>query len=96
MKRKRASLGLTQADLAERLDVKSNTVSRYETGLLQIPRVVELALQTVERELMYPREASAGEKQTFAQAAAKYVGKYDFGPGDLATNKAHLEGLGRD
>lgn len=26
----------------------------------------------------------------------KFAGKHDFGPGDLATNKKHLEGLGRD
>jgi transcriptional regulator with XRE-family HTH domain len=48
-KRKRMSLGLTQVELAEILDVKSNTVSRYETGLLNIPKTVELALEALER-----------------------------------------------
>lgn len=46
-KRKRMSLGLTQAGLAEMLGVSANTVSRYETGLMDIPKVVELALETV-------------------------------------------------
>jgi DNA-binding transcriptional regulator YiaG len=38
---KRMSLGLKQSELVEMLNVSSNTVSRYETGLLDVPKVVE-------------------------------------------------------
>jgi len=40
----------TVRGLAERLDVHPSTLQRYRTGELDIPRVVELALRTVERE----------------------------------------------
>ncbi len=33
---------------------------------------------------------------TAFDVAPDLLGKYDFGTGDLATNKAHLRGLGRD
>jgi transcriptional regulator with XRE-family HTH domain len=49
LKEKRNALGLTQAQLAEILDVKPNTVARWERGLLPVPRTVELAMETVER-----------------------------------------------
>ena len=49
LKEKRLALGLTQAQLAEILDVKPNTVARWERGLLVVPRTVELAMETVER-----------------------------------------------
>jgi DNA-binding XRE family transcriptional regulator len=45
---KRIALGLTQAQLAEILDVKPDTVARRERGLLSVPRTVELAMETVE------------------------------------------------
>ena len=44
------SLGLNQSELADLLSIKSNTVSRYETGLLVVPKVVELALKAIEQE----------------------------------------------
>jgi transcriptional regulator with XRE-family HTH domain len=50
-KRKRISLGLTQTELAEILDVKPNTVSRYETGTLNISKTVELALEAIEKRM---------------------------------------------
>jgi transcriptional regulator with XRE-family HTH domain len=46
---KRLALKLTQAQLAEILDVKPNTVARWERGLLVVPRTVELAMETVDR-----------------------------------------------
>jgi transcriptional regulator with XRE-family HTH domain len=49
LKEKRAALGLTQAQLAEILEVKSNTVARWERGILSVPKAIELALETVER-----------------------------------------------
>lgn len=49
LKEKRIALGLTQVQLAEILDVKPNTVARWERGLLAVPRTVELAMETVER-----------------------------------------------
>jgi transcriptional regulator with XRE-family HTH domain len=49
LREKRTALGLTQAQLAEILDVKPNTVARWERGLLSVPRTVELAMETVER-----------------------------------------------
>jgi transcriptional regulator with XRE-family HTH domain len=49
LKEKRIALGLTQAQLAEILDVKPNTVARWERGLLSVPRTVELAMEAVER-----------------------------------------------
>jgi transcriptional regulator with XRE-family HTH domain len=49
LKEKRTALGLTQAQLAEILDVKPNTVARWERGILPVPRTVELAMLTVER-----------------------------------------------
>lgn len=55
LKEKRIALGLTQAQLAEILDVKPNTVARWERGLLAVPRTVELAMETVER--MYKKSA---------------------------------------
>ncbi len=33
---------------------------------------------------------------TAFDVAPDLLGKYDFGTGDLATNKEHLRGLGRD
>jgi transcriptional regulator with XRE-family HTH domain len=55
LKQRRAALGLTQAQLAEILDVKPNTVARWERGLLAVPRTVELAMETVER--MYKKSS---------------------------------------
>lgn len=49
LKERRDALGLTQAQLAEILGVKPNTVARWERGLLPVPRTVELAMETVER-----------------------------------------------
>lgn len=56
LKERRTALGLTQAQLAEILDVKPNTVARWERGLLTVPRTVELAMQTVER--LYKKRSS--------------------------------------
>ncbi len=49
LKTRRGKLGLTQSALAEILEVKPNTVTRWENGVLAVPKTVELALETVER-----------------------------------------------
>lgn len=50
-KRKRSSLGFTQETLADALDLRANTVSRYETGGLPVPRTVEYSLLHLENEM---------------------------------------------
>lgn len=55
LREKRIALGLTQAQLAEILEVKPNTVARWERGVLSVPRTVELAMETVER--MYKKSS---------------------------------------
>ncbi len=47
LKELRVSLQLTQSELARLLDVKENTVYRWETGRLPISRMVELALMQI-------------------------------------------------
>ena len=48
MKRRREALGLTQAQLAREMGLDSITVSRYERGVLPIPKTVELAFELIE------------------------------------------------
>lgn len=45
----REKLGLTQTELADILGVKMNTVYRWESGILSVPKSIELAMETVER-----------------------------------------------
>ena len=47
----RERLGMTQEQLADKLKVARNTVSRWELGERKIPEFLDLALQTVERDL---------------------------------------------
>ncbi len=49
LKAKRENLGLTQTELANNLGVKMNTVYRWESGILSVPKSIELAMDTVER-----------------------------------------------
>lgn len=50
LKKRRNDLGMTQAELADLLGVKPNTVARWENGVLPVPAYLPLALQTIERE----------------------------------------------
>jgi transcriptional regulator with XRE-family HTH domain len=45
LKDQRSQLGLTQIELAKQLEVSNNTVARWESGVLPISRIVELAMQ---------------------------------------------------
>jgi DNA-binding transcriptional regulator YiaG len=47
MKAARQSLELTQAQLADELGVKPNTVYRWESGILDVPKIAELAVETL-------------------------------------------------
>jgi transcriptional regulator with XRE-family HTH domain len=46
-KRLRKSIGYSQAQLAQEMDLFIRTISRYETGEIEIPRVTELALRYI-------------------------------------------------
>jgi len=46
---KRVTFDMTQADIAKELGLNSNTVSRYETGGLPVPKVVELSMEALEK-----------------------------------------------
>jgi transcriptional regulator with XRE-family HTH domain len=48
----REKIGLTQEQLAEALQVASNTVSRWERGDRAIPPYLALALETIERKVL--------------------------------------------
>ena len=51
LKERREKLGLTQTELAELLDVKQNTVYRWEADRLPIARTVELAFENIENKI---------------------------------------------
>ncbi len=46
----RVTMDFTQAELGEKLNISANTVSRYETEDLKIPKVVELAMKQLASE----------------------------------------------
>ncbi len=52
LRARRLSLGLSQSELAERLNVPANTISRWERGemAIQHPEMLRLALDSIERE----------------------------------------------
>lgn len=51
LKEWREKMGLTQKELAEKLKVAPNTVSRWELNERKIPEFLELALRSVEQDL---------------------------------------------
>ncbi len=44
LKNKRENLELTQTELADILGVKINTVYRWDSGILSVPKSIELAM----------------------------------------------------
>lgn len=48
LKQRRENLGLTQADFAETIGVTATTISRYETGLVTIPKWMDLVFEALE------------------------------------------------
>lgn len=48
LKQRRERLGLTQVTFAESLGMAANTISRYETGSLEIPKYMDLILEALE------------------------------------------------
>jgi transcriptional regulator with XRE-family HTH domain len=63
LKTKREVLGFTQVQLAEILGVQPNTVARWENGVLTVPKVVVLAMETVERSFPKTAKTKRGEKR---------------------------------
>lgn len=57
LRKRRLLLGLTQRELAERLGMARNTITRYERGLLPvIPKYVELATDALLARLPKPKQ----------------------------------------
>ncbi len=48
LKKRRERLGLTQVSFAETVGISANTVSRYETGTMTIPKYMDLVLEALE------------------------------------------------
>ena len=68
-------LGYSQARLGEALGIRSNTVARWERGELRMPPYLDLALQTIERDVNdhWPRHPSR-------QATVKHSPSTDIKP----------------
>jgi len=48
LKKRRERLGLTQVSFANTVGISANTVSRYETGTMIIPKYMDLVLEALE------------------------------------------------
>jgi transcriptional regulator with XRE-family HTH domain len=49
LRKRRERLGLTQTSFADTIGISANTVSRYETGSMVIPKSMELILEALEK-----------------------------------------------
>ena len=52
LKQRREQLGLTQAEFADKIGVTATTISRYETGLMKIPKYMDFVLEALEARLI--------------------------------------------
>ncbi len=75
LKRKREYLGLTQTKLAEILGVKNNTVARWESGVLVVPKVIELAMLGIQIKMGKDVMAAAAELLPIAEREAAKTSK---------------------
>lgn len=56
LRRIRTDMGLTMADFGELIGVDKATISRWEAGLIKIPRIAQIAIQAQTQ----PAEAGHG------------------------------------
>jgi transcriptional regulator with XRE-family HTH domain len=61
LKSRRETLGFTQTSLAEVVGISANTVSRYETGTMEIPKYMELALEALEARQIRKLQSQSGK-----------------------------------
>lgn len=87
LKNRRRKLYLTQVDLSEEFGVSSNTVARWENGVLEIPKMVELAMRAVERYFSNLRDLKVQSKENAVKLSDFLVDN------KLADNKHHAEEL---
>jgi transcriptional regulator with XRE-family HTH domain len=60
LKKRRERLGLTQTSFAETVGISANTVSRYETGTMTIPKYMDLVLEALEARQIKNLQSSIG------------------------------------
>lgn len=65
LKQRRERLGLTQAEFAKILGVANNTVSRYETGRVDIPEYMDMVLEAMEARQIEKLKKPVGEQIWF-------------------------------
>ena len=84
LKQTREALGITQETLAQQLDKTRLTITRYETGVLSIPQVVEMAVvQLSSSQISLAGIVAAGEPiEPIPQTERVEVPKSMLGRGD--------------
>ncbi len=93
----RENLGLTQTELAEILGVKMNTVYRWESGILNVPKSIGLAMETVKRKEQNGKKVKSKKVKTIFDVAPDLIGSIKSGlPEDLSANKEYLKDLGKN
>lgn len=68
---------------------------RHTQGMSRRPELKTLPIKRRLARSRRSRVAAVEVPVTFAEAAKKYIGSIDYGPGDLATNPKHLKDFGR-
>jgi len=77
LRRRRVALDLTQAELAEHLDVRASTIFRWERGDRPVPAYVIRAMRDLERELgaATPSKAPSSSKGAVAPSTSSSSSK---------------------